>query len=181
MLSNGLSYANFGKAYLLSERLRVSMLVIIKKAKIEDAKILTEIQEMTFNDDTQKHLKIKKGGPCGYNSEDYQINMIKEYAYYKIIINDLIVGGFILSKINKNNVHVNRIYIHPEYQNKGIGKIAFEYMEKNYPDIVKWTLDTPEWAIRNIYFYESLDYREVKREYIKEGGFNLVFYEKLIK
>jgi GNAT superfamily N-acetyltransferase len=51
------------------------------------------------------------------------------------------------------------IYVLPEYKNKGIGKMAMEYMEKIHP-ADKWILDTPKISPKNKHFYEKCGYKQ---------------------
>jgi GNAT superfamily N-acetyltransferase len=51
------------------------------------------------------------------------------------------------------------IYVLPEYKNKGIGKMAIEYMEKLHP-AEKWVLDTPKISPKNKHFYEKCGYTQ---------------------
>jgi ribosomal protein S18 acetylase RimI-like enzyme len=53
------------------------------------------------------------------------------------------------------------IYILPEYKNRGIGKMAIEYMEKIHP-ADKWILDTPKISPKNKSFYEKCGYKQGK-------------------
>ncbi len=93
---------------------------------------------------------------------------------------DKIIGGFILGKEREDRYHLFRIFMHPDYQNSGIGKLAIDYMESSYPEVKKWTLDTPDWAVRNHHFYKKIGYTKVKEKYFASEGFNLIFYEKVI-
>jgi len=51
------------------------------------------------------------------------------------------------------------IYVAPEYKNKGIGKMAIEYMEQLHP-ADKWILDTPKVSPKNKAFYEKCGYKQ---------------------
>ncbi len=50
--------------------------VIIKKAGIQDAEVLTRVQKSAFNDDSQKYQGREKGEPEGYNLENWQLKMM---------------------------------------------------------------------------------------------------------
>lgn len=52
------------------------------------------------------------------------------------------------------------MWITPEYQNKGLGKTAFELLFKKSNGKTLWRLETPDWAVRNQYFYESIGFRK---------------------
>jgi len=49
------------------------------------------------------------------------------------------------------------VYVSPEHKNKGIGKMAMEYMEQLHP-ADKWILDTPKISPKNKHFYQKCGY-----------------------
>ena len=51
------------------------------------------------------------------------------------------------------------IYVSPEYKNKGIGKMAMDYMEQLHP-ADKWILDTPKVSPKNKRFYENCGFQQ---------------------
>ena len=56
------------------------------------------------------------------------------------------------------------IYVLPEYKNRGVGKMAMEYMEQLHP-ADKWILDTPKISSKNKHFYEKTDTYRVQAVY----------------
>lgn len=128
------------------------------KAKYEDAEKLTEVQIKTFDDDARKFFGKPKGGPPGYNSVPWQKMMMKKGFYYKILAGNTIIGGIIVFKVKPGHYNLGRIYIDPDYQNKGIGTQAMKFIESTFRDAQKWTLGTPKLAYRNHHFYEKFGY-----------------------
>ena len=61
-----------------------------------------------------------------------------------------------------DHFEVGRIWISPDYQNRGIGQAAMQAMFSLHPDVKKWTLCTPSWAIRNQHFYEKLGFVKIR-------------------
>ena len=158
--------------------------VKIVKASLDDAKELTKISKLSFDDDSLQHGLGETGGPPGYDSIAAQRRWIKLTFYYKFIVNNEIVGGMFTEsgkrfyqKSSKNHFYFIRIFIHPDYQNLGIGTKAMLFIENEFPYATKWTLDTPSWAERNHYFYEKLGYKKVGEKKEQEN-FILYFYEK---
>ena len=134
------------------------MNLIFKVATEADIPILTDIMTRTFDDDTQKHLGEPKGGPPGYDTgEFFRQWMIRENAStgYKIMVNDKIIGAFIVFISGKGNNVLGTIFIDPVYQNKGIGTRTWKFIEETYPQTKSWRLGTPSWAKRNHHFYEK--------------------------
>lgn len=152
-------------------------MIRIEKAKTEDAQILAGISSDAFNNDTH-YGAPGPGGPPGFDSSVWQRQMMKAGFYYKILSDYRIVGGFIIFKKGSDGMELGRIFIDPEFQNRGIGAEACSFMESSFPEIQRWTLETPKWNIRNHHFYEKMGY--VKVGEIPEGdGPAQYMYEKV--
>ena len=61
-------------------------------------------------------------------------------------------------------MYVGRIFVDPIHFRKGYGIAIMEEIEKMYPDISTWMLDTPAWNIRTNSFYKKIGYFEKKRD-----------------
>jgi GNAT superfamily N-acetyltransferase len=155
-------------------------MIHFQKARPEDAEALTEVQVRTFDDDARQFAGQPGGGPPGYDSVDWQLRMMKRGIYYKILADDQIVGGFILFDMRRRHFNLGRIFIDPNWQNQGIGTQAIEFMEKAFPYVKKWSLDTPHWAQRNHHFYAKMGYVKVGEDSPGGMGECLYLYEKRI-
>jgi GNAT superfamily N-acetyltransferase len=153
-------------------------LIRFEKARIGDAEVLTEIQKRTFDDDALCFGGQPAGGPPGYDSADWTLWAMKTGIYYKILAGDQIVGGVILFDMHRHHFNLGRIFVDPDWQNQGIGSQAIRFVEKTFPYVKKWSLDTPEWAIRNHHFYEKLGYVKVGEEVPEGADIRLCLYEK---
>jgi len=161
-----------------------------EKARIADAEALTEVQRRTFDDDSRRfagqpggpvpHATEGSGGPPGYDSADWTLWAIRAGIYYKILADDQIIGGVILFDMHKRHFNLGRIFIDPDWQNQGIGSQAIGFIEKTFPYVKRWSLDTPEWAVRNHHFYQKLGYVKVGEEVPKGAGIRLFLYEKRV-
>ena len=120
-------------------------MIRFQKARPEDAEALTEVQVRTFDDDARRFAgpSAVRGGPPGYDSVAWQLQMMKRGIYYKILTDDQIIGGFILFDMKHRHFNLGRIFVDPDWQNQGIGTQAIEFMEKAFPYVRRWSLDTP--------------------------------------
>lgn len=90
--------------------------------------------------------------------------MIKDASkFYKILIDDHIIGGFWFFNSNVKHAYLSRIFIDPEFQQKGIGRKSFEFLFQNYPEIKAWSLQTPIWNTRTPKFYSKLGFQVKKK------------------
>ncbi len=150
-------------------------MIRFERATPADAEVLTAVQVRTFDDDSRRFLNKPRGGPPGYDSVQWQrMIMQRAAAYYKIVADDVVIGGMIVFNMGGGHYELGRIYLDPAHQDRGIGQQAMRFVEQAHPQAKRWTLDTPLWATRNHYFYEKLGYRRVRETP------EFVYYEKVI-
>lgn len=78
----------------------------------------------------------------------------------------------------KNDVcHIGRLIVHPERQNKGLGKMLMKGIEDAFSSCIKYSLFTGKTSIRNLHFYSSLGYKPVGEEKVNDK-LTLVYLEK---
>ena len=155
-------------------------MIKLRIATTNEAADLTAISKITFDDDSKRFSPFKTGGPPGYDSVEFQKDMMDRCDYFCIYFENTLIGGLFYYKKEEASYHLVRIFILPEYQNRGIGREVFRMLDEMVADACKWELDTPGWAIRNHHFYESLGYKKVKEEYLENDGFSLYFYERCV-
>ncbi|MHA2245321.1 MAG: GNAT family N-acetyltransferase [Candidatus Hodarchaeales archaeon] len=152
-----------------------------KIAAEKDIPELTEIMTRTFDDDSQEFLGEPKGGPDGYdNGEFFQRWMIEEEAStgYKILLNDKVIGAFIVFIYESRKNVLGTMFIDPEYQNMGVGTRTWQFIEITYPD-ANWALDTPSWATRNHHFYtKKCGFKKVREQEVDDFPGKLFIYQK---
>lgn len=137
----------------------------IEKASISDAEKLTEIKKRTFDEEVKKWLPNQENimdyniQPPGYSSIEMTKYMIKELNYFKVIYNKAIVGGIIVTISGKSFGRIDRIFVAPESQGKGIGSKVINLIEKEFPNVRVWDLETSSRQINNHCFYEKVGYQ----------------------
>lgn len=151
------------------------MSIIIETATPADAEHLLQVQIAAFHHDAVIYPSVEIGGPPGYDSIESVLEKMKEAIYYKIVSEGEIVGGIVIYDMGDGHFHLDLIYIHPEYHNRGIGTQAMRFIEKTHPG-TKWSLHTPTYALRNQHFYEKFGYVKVGEEAYPD--ITLIAYEK---
>lgn len=72
----------------------------------------------------------------------------------RIIYNDEWVGGLVLLIDEKSGCNsIEFFYINPTTHNKGVGALAWQEVEKLFPNTKVWKTYTPYFEKRNIHFY----------------------------
>ena len=142
----------------------------------EDAKILANLSEAAFHTDSEIGGPLGSGGgPPGYNSAKAQLWFMKNLNYMKIILNNDIVGGLFYNSRKKGHFILERIFVDPQYHNRGIATQAMTFLFQKYPDTV-WTLDTPEWNVRTRHFYEKLGFVQIG--WIEKRDWRFIWYQR---
>ena len=95
--------------------------------------------------------------------------------YYKILDENQIIGGIIIFRKRSREYELGRIFVGPDFQNRGIGTQAFEFLRQAYPLAKRWTLGTPAWNERNRHFYKKVGFVE-----IGEDGHGGVLFERRV-
>ncbi len=136
------------------------MSVSIESAEKEDAMTLAEICKRAFESD-HAFGAPGSGGPPGYDSPEAQVSFMRFLDYYKILLDDKIVGGIMAGSAGEGHKVMERIFVDPEFHRQGIGTRAFQLLWELYPLVNVWTLGTPEWNVRTKNFYEKLGFIQV--------------------
>jgi GNAT superfamily N-acetyltransferase len=151
------------------------MMIKFEKALESDAIELTGVAIRAFGDD-----KVKYGSyPPGIDTVKQHITFMKIADYFKIIKDNIIIGGMIVFHDRAGNYTLGSIFLEPAAQNHGIGKQAIDFLERFFPSAKKWSLDTPYLNFRNHHFYEKMGYKKVGEMLPhKNNDFCLFLYEK---
>ncbi|SCN34365.1 Uncharacterized protein BCRIVMBC938_02491 [Bacillus wiedmannii] len=139
-------------------------IICIEKATILDAEKLTEIMTRTFNEEA-KHWLSDQGDvidyniqPPGYSSVEMMKYSIEELDSFNVIMDKEIIGGIIVTISGKSYGRIDRIFVDPNYQGKGIGSHVIKLIEAEYPNIRIWDLETSSRQINNHHFYKKMGY-----------------------
>ena len=150
------------------------MRITFARPLVTDVPQLVDIQIRAFHDDTRLY-GVELGGPPGYDSIEALTDKLDKYLCHKVMCDDKIVGDIIVFDRGDGHYHLDVLVIDPDYHNQGIGSAAMKFLETTYP-AVKWTLDTPLYAVRNQHFYEKFGYQKI--EEFDADDIILIAYEK---
>ena len=144
----------------------------LENAELKQIERIVAISKAAFDSDLDIGAS-EAGGPPGYDSIPWHIQMLNEGHLLQAVMDGEIVGGAILF-VDKDGetLYIGRIFIDPVHHRKGYGLSLMKMVEACDPGIRKIKLDTPLWNVRTNGFYRKLGYREVKRD---EG---FAYYQK---
>ncbi|MFZ5987819.1 MAG: GNAT family N-acetyltransferase [Bacillota bacterium] len=104
--------------------------------------------------------------------EDYRSQII-----FKAVYKGQIIGSIRAYEVD-GTCYIGRVIVHPEHQNRGIGKKLMKSIEEYFCRCNKYSLFTGKKSLRNLYFYSSLGYEEVKEEKVNDK-LTLIYLEKI--
>lgn len=161
------------------------MVLRYEEASEEDIPELTSIMTRAFDDDSQKHLGVAKGGPDGYDNGDFFRKWLfpyKESIGYKMLLDEKIIGCFIVWVYDHGRNSLGTIFIDPDQQDKGFGTQTWQFIEETFSNAKSWTLDTPSWATKNHHFYEQkCGFSKIREEHTDDHEGMSFIYQKVVE
>lgn len=147
-------------------------------AEISDAEILHKILLAAFRENYEKYGHY----PPGTESLEWHRDKIGNALYYKILKDEIIIGGIHLIRQNGLKMRIEYLFINPDFHGNGIGSHVINLLEKKHKEIKTWDLFTPYKDFRNHHFYEKLNFKKIAEiTPIPDSKFKLFHYEKKIQ
>lgn len=142
------------------------MNIWIRATKEEEALELSNIQKEAFQPIYEQYHD--EGNPCLRGVEDVANRLGSEYfRYFTIFLDEEIVGGVLYKckgktpfgeNLGDGQYYLQRIYIKPTLQCKGIAQTAILLCEKEFEDAKGFWVDFPEDLSKNRRCYEKAGY-----------------------
>lgn len=102
---------------------------------------------------------------------DFKINM-----FLKALCKGKIVGS-VRACAEEDTCFISRLIVHPDCQNRGIGKMLMHAIEKKFNDVRRYELSTGHKSEKNLALYGKLGYRGY-REKPQGNNVTLICMEK---
>jgi GNAT superfamily N-acetyltransferase len=134
--------------------------VRLERATSGDTDALTISQLRSFDDDALRLDGEPSGGASGQALRAWNRRMVASTYYYKITLDDRLVGGAIVARPEWSLLHLARIWVEPSHQHRGIGSWALALLEARFRQATLWTADAPAWAYR-------------RRQFLKRNGYEV--------
>jgi len=150
--------------------------ITVSRANIDDLEEILTLQKLAFiseaelyNDYNIEPLKQT----IASIREDFQIHI-----FLKAVCNNKIIGS-VKGRETLEYCWIGKLIVHPEFQNKGIGRRLMHEIEGLFPDTTQFQLYTGNRSQKNIHLYESLGYK--KQGLMKDEKAPDVHLIKLVK
>lgn len=163
-------------------------MVSIKVTELSEAEQLCKIQQAAFLPLYEKYHD--NGNPYLRGPQDILCRCNKQNRYFTILYEGRIVGGIFYrlygkrspwDLIGRGEYYLARIYIHPDFQKKGIAKEAILLCEKEFPDARCYYVDFPEDMEKNRKCYQSVGYQDTGERIRVEGAPVLAMMKKEVQ
>ncbi|MDR2967284.1 MAG: GNAT family N-acetyltransferase [Methanobacteriaceae archaeon] len=144
--------------------------MIIKKANFSDLEDILDLQKLAYISEAELY-EDSSIEPLKQTLDDIQ-NEYENGIILKALNNDFkIIGSVRAYKIN-DTAFIQKLIVHPDFQNKGIGQTLLEAIEKYFIAIdsnIEFKLFTGYKSSKNIYLYKKSGYMEFKLEKISKN------------
>ena len=125
------------------------MEVCFRKAETADAELLIDIYNSAFYSDY-----IRYGACPAYGkTKEMMEQSILDFPKFPILYDSRPVGCVSCKETGNGIYEIGCLCVIPEYQGKGIGTAAMEFIKEHYQDWKKITLVTPADKTENVMFY----------------------------
>ena len=163
-------------------------MITLRITTIEDVNALTAIQQNAFLPLYEKYHDA--GNPCLRDERDILCRLNNpKFLYLTILSDEKIVGGILyrikgstpfVKNLRWGKYYLGRVYISPEYQNKGIATEAILQSENFLKKPRKLYVDFPEDLDKNRKCYTKCGYGDTGKRLEAEPGLILACFEKRI-
>ena len=125
------------------------MKIAFRKAELTDAELLIDIYNSAFYPDYIKYGECPAYGKTG----EMMRQSIVDYPKFLILYKEKPVGCISCKKLQQGIYEIGCLCVIPEFQGKGIGTAAMEFVKSYYSDWSRFTLITPADKSENLLFY----------------------------
>jgi N-acetylglutamate synthase-like GNAT family acetyltransferase len=151
--------------------------MVIEKAQFCDLEDILSLQKLAFQSEA-KLFNDYSITPLTQSIESIEEDF-KSNLYLKALYDGKILGS--IRAYEKENIcYIGRLFVHPDYQNKGIGKSLMVHIEELFNHCSIYSLFTAKRVPKNLYFYKEQGYSIVNEEKVNEH-LTFVFFNKVNK
>jgi ribosomal protein S18 acetylase RimI-like enzyme len=151
--------------------------IIIKKASVKDAEEILKLQKLAYLSEAEIYNDYSI--PPLTQTLPEIIEDFKKNVILKALSSGVIIGS-VRGELTEDSCYIGRLMVHPDFQNKGIGKRLMNAIEAEFPQAKKFTLGTGHRSERNLYLYHKLGYKSINSQPVNDN-LTMVHLEKIIK
>ncbi len=146
----------------------------IKKATLLDAEKILALQKLAYRSEAEIYNDFNIP-PLVQTLESIQKDLEDQF-FLKVMMDGRIIGS-VRAYAKEDTCYIGRLIVHPEFQNRGIGKKMMDEIEKIFNHCNRFELFTGDKSERNLYLYQKLGYKVFKTAKITDQT-TIVYLEK---
>lgn len=131
--------------------------VDIRAATAADAEEIVKLQKLAFRGQGLLYHDFTLP-PLVQTLEELACDF-KTHVFLKAVHRENIIGA-VRGRADGHTAHISRLIVHPEYQNRGIGKRLMTAIENRFNDVRRYELFTGHLSAKNLALYEKIGYRK---------------------
>jgi GNAT superfamily N-acetyltransferase len=143
-------------------------------ATFEDLPAILKLQKLCYSENARRYNNDQIT-PLIQTQQEIE-NEFSISLFLKAINGSSIIGS-IRAEERDNTCFIGRIFVHPDYQNRGIGTRLMHSVEKRYAHLSRFELFTGFKDKKNIRLYKKLGY-SIFKETKRHDGIIFYFMEK---
>ncbi len=147
----------------------------IEVATIEDAQAILELQKLAYQSEAAIYADYTIPPlvqSLAEMEQDFQRQTILKATFDGEII------GSVRGHIKEGTCYIGRLIVHPDYQNRGLGRQILKAIEDHFAEADRYELFTGRRSERNLYFYQKMGYRIFRSEQLTDLV-TVVYMEKI--
>lgn len=156
------------------------MNITLVKAIHSDARALLAMQKAAFQPLLEKYEDYDTSPAMETIARAQARIAIPSGGFYKIVSDGEWAGAMCIQQGNEEAYWIGPIFVHPDFQGKGIAQRAMAEAEKLFSEAAAWKLATLLEEQGNCYLYEKLGYVRTDRCEPLNDKATLVYYEKKV-
>ena len=147
----------------------------ILRATIADAEEILSLQKLAYRIEAERYNDYNIP-PLMQTLEEIQ-EQFKDHVFLKTVSENIIIGT--VRAHEENGIcYITRLAVSPEMQNRGIGTVLMQEIEKYYKP-VRFELFVGSKSENNIHLYSKLGYRIFKSATYECGNIEIFHMEKI--
>ena len=136
-----------------------------EKAELVDAWNILNLQKLAFRSEADLYNDYSID-PLTQTVDSIKAEFGKK-IFLKAAVGSEIIGS-VRFYLDNGICHINRLMVHPDFQNRGIGKRLISEAEKYFPEARIFELFTASRSEKNLGLYKKLGYETFKIEVVKD-------------
>lgn len=156
------------------------MSLALAKAVFSDCGQIYKMQVSAFAELLEKYRDYDIN-PASESLKKIQNKFNQSFTdYYFIVLEKTKIGVVRVVKLSDTVCRISPMLILPEYQNNGYAQQALSAVEKLYPNVNEWQIDTIKEESKLCHLYEKCGYIPTGKEEVIKDGMTIVYYSKRV-